>query len=123
MANIRVLNAVCDDEMRNLIIHAAHVKNLKSSEIAEFCLVSKRTAMHSGAMTHYAILEGNGNAESFTHFLDDLAFQRDRQHLAANSIIILDNVGFHRSGFEYKYLPPYSPFFKEEARQRRTTWA
>ena len=29
--------------MRNLIIHAAHVKNLKSSEIAEFCLVSKRT--------------------------------------------------------------------------------
>ena len=43
MANIRVLNTVCDDKMRNLIIHAAHVKNLKSSEIAEFCLVSKRT--------------------------------------------------------------------------------
>jgi len=49
------------------------------------------------------------------YYLDDLAAARDRLQLPA------DNVGFHRSpivvemlelrGFEYKYLPPYSPFF------------
>ena len=50
-----------------------------------------------------------------------LLLSRDRLQLSADSIVILDNVGFHRSpivaemlelwGFEYKYLPPYSPFF------------
>ena len=83
--------------------------------------INVMAATHNRAMTHYQILEGNSNAESFPHFIDDLAAQRDRNHLPANSIIILDNVGFHRSpivvemlelrGFEYRYLPPYSPFF------------
>ena len=54
-------------------------------------------ATHNRAMTHYQLLEGNSNAESFPHFIDDLAAQRDRNHLPANSINILDNVGFHRS--------------------------
>jgi len=78
-------------------------------------------AMHNTGMAHYQILEGYSNAERFAHFLDDLAAQRDNLQLPADCIIILDNVGFHRSpivvemlqirGFEYKYLPPYSPFF------------
>jgi len=74
--------------------------------------INVMAATHNRAMIHYQILEGNSNAESFSHFIDDLAAQRDRNHLP---------VGFHRSpivvemlelrGFEYKYLPPYSPFF------------
>jgi len=35
-----------------------------------------------------------------THYLDDLAAARDRLQLPADSIIILDNVGFHRSPVE-----------------------
>ena len=83
--------------------------------------INVMAAMHNAGMTHYEVLDGNGNAESFAHFIDDLAAARDRHQLPANSILILDNVAFHRSaivveilelrGFEYRYLPPYSPFF------------
>ena len=55
------------------------------------------------------------------YYIKKLADTRDRLQLPADTIIILNNVGFHRSpivvemlelrGFEYKYLPPYSPFF------------
>jgi hypothetical protein len=72
-------------------------------------------------MTHYEVLQGNGNAVSFTHFIDDLAAARDRLELPNDAILIIDNVPFHHSlivvemlelrGFEYKYLPPYSPYF------------
>ena len=93
----------------------ARVRRLRTRNI------NVMAAMHDTGMTHYEILDGNGNAERFTHFIDDLAAARDRHQLPANAIVVLDNVRFHRSaivvemlqlrGFEYKYLPPYSPFF------------
>jgi transposase len=61
-----------------------------------------------------------GNTNNFCHFIDDLANWRD-EHNINNAMIVMDNVGFHRSqdvremmeirGFEYKYLPTYSPYF------------
>ena len=72
-------------------------------------------------MVHSQVLIGNGNREAFAHFLDDLAAARDRLALPQDSIVILDNVAFHHSplciemlelrGFQYKFLPPYTPYF------------
>ena len=55
------------------------------------------------------------------HFIDDLGAARDASGLPNDTIVILDNVSFHHSanviemlelrGFEYKFLPPYSPYF------------
>ena len=55
------------------------------------------------------------------HYIDELAHKRDLNHLPADSIIVMDNVPFHRNvevreimtlrGFEYKFLPAYSLFF------------
>jgi len=53
--------------------------------------------------------------------ITDMAHHRDIGHLANNSIIVMDNVAFHRHahviemmilrGFEWKFLPAYSPYF------------
>jgi transposase len=43
MANIRAPNMVCDDKMRDLVIHSALVRNLRSVDIAANFLISKRT--------------------------------------------------------------------------------
>ena len=78
------------------------------------------SAIHDTGMTHYSILPANSNAIECAHFIDDLAAARDRLRIPADAIIVLDNVRFHHSalviemlelrGFEYKFLPPYSPF-------------
>jgi len=75
----------------------------------------------STEVLHYEILEANGNNVAFQHFIDDMANQRDNGHLPSNSIIVLDNVAFHKHanviemmtirGFEWKFLPAYSPYF------------
>jgi len=78
-------------------------------------------AIHDTGITHFTILDRNSNAVECAHFIDDLAATRDRLQIPADAIIVLDNVRFHHSaiviemlelrGFEYKFLPPYSPFF------------
>ena len=45
-------------------------------------------AMTTQGLMYFSILDGNGTRERFLHFLDDLAFHRDRLHLPNNSIII-----------------------------------
>ena len=77
-------------------------------------------AMSSSKIVHYEILNGNGNAESFAHFIDNLAHARDTGGYSNDTILVMDNVAFHRSplvreiielrGFQYYYLPPYSPY-------------
>ena len=57
----------------------------------------------------------------FNNFVDDLAHERDARNLPHDTIIVMDNVKFHRSaqvqemlaarGFQWHYLPPYSPYF------------
>ena len=69
---------------------------------------------------YYERLEGNENARSFQHFLDQLAAYRDQAGLQ-NAILIMDNVRFHHNAnviemlniheFNYYFLPEYSPFF------------
>jgi hypothetical protein len=39
--------------------------------------INVMAATHSRAMTYYQILEGNSNAESFSHFIDDLTAQKE----------------------------------------------
>ena len=43
MANIRAPNVLCDDRIRGLVVHAAHVINLKTVDIASTFLISPRT--------------------------------------------------------------------------------
>jgi transposase len=74
-------------------------------------------------LLHYSISDNyrNGNALTFTHYIDDLARWRDEKRLQ-NVIIVMDNVRFHRTaevqemvadlGFELRYLPPYTPVFQ-----------
>jgi transposase len=71
---------------------------------------------------HYEILDNykTGYGERFAHYLDHVAQWRDQENIQ-NPIIIMDNVPFHHTdevkaildahGFEYRYLPPYTPYF------------
>jgi len=78
-------------------------------------------AIHDTGMTLFSILQANSNVRECAHFIDDLAAARDRLQIPADAIIVLDNLRFHHNavviemlelrGFEYKLLPPYSPFF------------
>jgi len=58
--------------------------------------VTVMAGMTDSEVLHYEILEGNGNNLSFQHFLDDMAHHRDIKHLANNSVIVMDNVAYHR---------------------------
>ena len=90
------------------------IPNIRSRNISVVAALS-----HTGVV-HYEILNGNGNAERFAHFIDDLAHARDIGGYSNETIIVMDNVAFHRSpivreiielrGFQTCYLPPYSPF-------------
>jgi hypothetical protein len=83
--------------------------------------ISIIAAMTSNALLHYEALDinDNGNAINFAYFVDDLAHARDLAGLQ-DCIIVMDNVAFHHNlavqdlmivrGFEFRYLPPYSPF-------------
>jgi transposase len=63
---------------------------------------------------------GHGNAINFAEYIDELSAWRDLKGLR-DCIIVLDNVAFHHtdavlemieiSGFEVKFLPPYTPYF------------
>jgi transposase len=78
-------------------------------------------AMTKDRLLHYEVLEAyqNGNAVNFGYFIDDLGIVRNNNNLY-DSIIVMDNVPFHRNhairellylrGFVVKYLPAYSPF-------------
>ena len=78
-------------------------------------------AMTHDRLLHYEILDGNGNADRFCHFIDNLGHERDIANLPRDSILVMDNASFHLTeavvdmleirGFEYRYLPPYCPFF------------
>ncbi len=83
--------------------------------------ISVMAAMTSNGILHYQVLEGPGNAERFSRFIEDLAAKREAASLPPDCIVIMDNVPFHRNaqvigtiramGFDYRFLPPYSPFF------------
>ena len=83
--------------------------------------VTVMAAMYTRGVLLQSILPGNGNRIECEHFIDDLAAARDAAGLPNNTIVILDNVSFHHSanviemlelrGFEYKFLPPYTPYF------------
>jgi len=87
---------------------------IKSTNITVMAAVCQQKLLY------YKILEGPGNTINFFHFIDDLANERDTQGLPADSIIIMDNVAFHKHtdviemmeirGFTHKFLPAYSPF-------------
>jgi len=82
--------------------------------------VSVVAGMTNTGLLHYEVLTGPGNSERFMHFIDDMAGARDLLRLPNDSVIIMDNVPFHRNrqvvelmelrGWNYKFLPPYSPF-------------
>ena len=69
---------------------------------------------------HFNVFENNGNALAYAHFSDNAAGARDDANLPENSIIVMDNLPFHRHarviemmqirGWEWRFLPPYSPF-------------
>jgi len=40
MANVRAPNVVCDNRIRGLVVDAAHVKNLKTFDIASTFLIT-----------------------------------------------------------------------------------
>lgn len=83
--------------------------------------ISVIAAISNEGVIYYEILDGPGNTVRFLPFLDHLAHMRDQQHLDPESLIVMDNVPFHRHGhvqemllnrdFLRRYLPPYSPFF------------
>jgi hypothetical protein len=83
--------------------------------------ITVMAAMTSSGLLHYQVLEGPGNIERFCRFIEDLAAKCEAASLPADSILIMDNVAFHRGGqsiekirtlgLNYKFLPPYSPFF------------
>lgn len=66
---------------------------------------------------HYKILDGNGNAERFVEYLNELFTKLP----GPGYTLIMDNARFHHSeivraavqnaGHEIKYLPAYSPYF------------
>ena len=77
-------------------------------------------AICNDRLLHYQVLDGAGNHIAFSHFIYDLGHQRDIQGLPQDSILVMDNVAFHRNqlsretmnnrGFTYKFLTPYSPY-------------
>ena len=81
---------------------------------------SVMAAIARTGIVHYEVLDGHGNSERFRQFLHGLQEQCLQMNLR-DPIIIMDNVSFHRSaivledmavlGLNYKFLPPYSPFF------------
>lgn len=77
-------------------------------------------AAMNNQLLYYSVQDGNGNAQRFCQFIDELADECQHQQLL-NCTVIMDNVSFHRTalvrdrletrGFQIQYLPPYSPFF------------
>ena len=77
-------------------------------------------AICNDRLLHYEVLQGAGNSVAFAHFIDELAHESDNQNLPCSSVLVMDNVSFHRNnmwiemmenrGFEFKFLPAYSPF-------------
>ena len=78
--------------------------------------------MTSTRLLQYEILDGNGNSEEFCNFIERIEEAiADENAATYQPIIILDNVAFHKTeqvrttmaarGFEFAFLPPYSPFF------------
>ena len=90
------------------------VPNIRSRNISVIAALSNK------GIVHYEILNGPGNSDRFSRFIDDLAHARDAQGYRNDTIIVMDNVAFHKSpvvremmelrGFECHYLPPYSPY-------------
>ena len=60
--------------------------------------ISVAAAMSSAGIIHYEVLNGNGNADRFAHFIDDLGHHRDIVGYNNNDVIlVMDNVRFHSS--------------------------
>lgn len=78
--------------------------------------ISVMAAISGVGMALYKVLDGNGNAERFRQFIQELLLR-----IPANSTIVMDNASFHRnpacldliraSGHIAMFLPPYSPYF------------
>jgi len=66
-------------------------------------------------LLYYEILPGSGNADGFTHYIDNLARAKDTARFPGDSIIIMDNVAFHKHRDSIEtievrgFLPSYSP--------------
>ena len=92
----------------------AYIPNIRSRNISVIAALSETRVVH------YEVLPGNCNADRFSRFIDDLAHHRDLAGINNETILIMDNVSFHKSaivtemaelrGFTLKYLPAYSPF-------------
>ena len=99
-------------------------KKGEKCQIVGPCLRCKNIPVMAGltdsTILHYNVFENNGNALAYAHFSDDAAGARDDANLPENSIIVMDNLPFHRHarvieimqirGWEWRFLPPYSPF-------------
>ena len=99
-------------------------KKGEKCQIVGPCLRSKNIPVMAGltdsTILHYNVFENNGNALAYAHFSDDAAGARDDAKLPENSIIVMDNLPFHKHarvieimqirGWEWRFLPPYSPF-------------
>jgi len=82
--------------------------------------ISVIAALSATGIVHYQVLNGSGNSERFAHFIDDLGHARDTKGYSVDSILVMDNVAFHKSpivremvelrGFQQFFLPPYSPY-------------
>lgn len=51
--------------------------------------------MKPQSVLNFEVLDGNGNATAFEHFMNDLANASDQSLLPHDSIIVIDNVRFH----------------------------
>jgi transposase len=89
------------------------VPAIKSRNISVCCAISKdQVIYYESSLIAY-------NANKYATFLNCLFVKLNSLDMN-NVILIMDNVRFHKtdeikrlienSGFEYKYLPPYSPF-------------
>ena len=98
-------------------------KKGEKCQIVGPCLRCKNIPVMAGltdsTILHFNVFENNGNALAYAHFSDDAAGARDDANLPENSIIVMDNLPFHRHarviemmqirGWEWRFLPPYSP--------------
>lgn len=89
------------------------VPGIRTRNISICCAMNRESMFH-----HYA-RTSPFNTVNFLEYLQNL-FQKFRQHEIYNTVLILDNVPFHRSlqvrqliqdsGHQVLFLPPYSPF-------------
>ena len=85
-----------DETGFNVSMRSCHGRAQRGAN-AETSIPNIRSRNISVMAVHYEVLQGNGNTERFCHFIDDLAHHRDVGGYSNETILIMDNVAFHRS--------------------------